>query len=86
MEEKLEYINSIDFMRMGQAIAHEQWQVAFMTLRRLEQEAREIGFSDFGQQFVGLRYAIQREDIEEAKQVLTLITNKRARIINEARK
>lgn len=86
MEEKLEYMNDIDFMRMGQAIAHEQWQVAFMTLRRLEQRAREIEFHDFGQQFVGLRYAIQREDIEEAKQVLTLITNKRVRIINEVSK
>lgn len=86
MEEKLEYINNIDFMRMGQAIAHEQWQVAFMTLRRLEQRAREIGFSDFEQQFVGLRHAIQREDIKEVKQALTLITNKRARIINEEKK
>ncbi len=86
MEEKLKYINNIDFMRIGQAIAYEQWQVAFMTLRRLEQNAREIGFYDFGQQFIGLRYAIQREDIEGAKQILTLITNKRARIINEAGK
>lgn len=85
MDEKLEYVNDIDFMRMGQAIAHEQWQVAFMTLRRLEQRAKELGISDFGQQFLGLRYAIQREDIEEAKQVLTVITNKRVRVVNERR-
>lgn len=82
MENKLDYIKNIGFMRIGQAIAHKQWKTAAMTLRSLEREAKKVGFSDFDSYFIKLRYAISREDINAAKQILTFITNKRVKILN----
>ena len=33
-KEQIEYLKSLDFMRLGQAINREQWQAAAMTIRR----------------------------------------------------
>ena len=87
MEEKngrVQLARSLDFMRLGQAVNREQWQAAFMALRRLEQTAKETGCNDFERQFAGVKYAIQRRDKAAAVQVLTLIANRRAQILNAA--
>lgn len=81
--EMKEFLRSIDFMRVGQAINHEQWQSAFMTLRRLMERAKACECDTFDRQFAGLKYAIQRKDKREAQQVLSLIVTKRARMLNE---
>lgn len=83
MEEQIEYLKSLDFMRLGQAINREQWQAAAMTIRRLDMKAKEVGMTDFERNFTGIRQCINRKDGNEAKQILAVVVNKRAKYLNE---
>lgn len=82
-EEQIEYLKSLDFMRLGQAINREQWQAAAMTIRRLDMKAKEVGMTDFERNFTGIRQCINRKDGNEAKQILAVVVNKRAKYLNE---
>ena len=81
-EEQIEYLKSLDFMRLGQAINREQWQAAAMTIRRLDMKAKEVGMPDFERNFTGIRQCINRKDGNEAKQILAVVVNKRAKYLN----
>ena len=81
-EEQLQFLKSLDFMRLGQSINHEQWQSAAMIVRRLDVSAKDVGFTDFERQFTGLRQCINRKNVYEAKQILALVVNKRAKYLN----
>ena len=80
--EQIEYLKSLDFMRLGQAINREQWQAAAMTIRRLDMKAKEVGMTDFERNFTGIRQCINRKDGNEAKQILAVVVNKRAKYLN----
>ena len=82
-KEQIEYLRSLDFMRLGQAINREQWQAAAMTIRRLDMKAKEVGMTDFERNFTGIRQCINRKDGNEAKQILAVVVNKRAKYLNE---
>ena len=84
--EQIEYLKSLDFMRLGQAINREQWQAAAMTIRRLDMKAKEVGMTDFERNFTGIRQCINRKDGNEAKQILAVVVNKRAKYLNEVGK
>ena len=84
--EQIEYLKSLDFMRLGQAINREQWQAAAMTIRRLDMKAKEVGMTDFERNFTGIRQCINRKDGKEAKQILAVVVNKRAKYLNEVGK
>ena len=81
-KEQIDYFKSMDFMRLGQAINREQWQAAAMTIRRLDMKAKEIGMNDFERNFNGIRQCINRKDGQEAKQILAVVINKRAKHLN----
>ena len=81
-EVQINFLKSLDFMRLGQAINHNQWQSASMIVRRLDEGAKEATFMEFERQFVGLRQCINRKDTYEAKQILAIVVNKRARYLN----
>ena len=81
-KEQIEYLKSLDFMRLGQAINREQWQAAAMTIRRLDMKAKEVGMTDFERNFTGIRQCINRKDGNEAKQILAVVVNKRAKYLN----
>ena len=81
-KEQTEFLKSLDFMRLGQAINREQWQSAFMTIRRLNDKANEVGIHDFERNFTGIRQCINRKEKEEAKQILAVVVNKRAKYLN----
>lgn len=85
-EEQLKFLKSLDFMKLGQAINHEQWQSAAMIVRRLDACALDVGFADFERQFTGLRQCINRKNVYEAKQILALVVNKRAKYLNSIEK
>lgn len=85
-EERLQFLKSLDFMQLGKAINYEQWQSAAMIVRRMEQTATEVGFTDFERQFTGLRQCINRKNAYEAKQILALVVNKRAKYLNSTEK
>ena len=80
---QVEFLKCMDFMRLGQAINHKQWQSAFMIVRRLDDMAREAGINDFERAFTGIRQSINRKDIYEAKQIMAIVVNKRAKYLNE---
>ena len=70
-------------MRLGQAIDHKQWQSASMIVRRLDDMAREAGINDFERAFTGIRQSVNRKDMAEAKQILSIVVNKRAKYLND---
>lgn len=80
--EQIEFLKSLDFMRLGQAINREQWQSAAMTVRRLDMKAKEVGMNDFERNFTGIRQCINRREGKEAKQILAVVVNKRAKHLN----
>lgn len=75
------FIKSYDFMRLGQAIGHGQWQSAAMTIRRMDMQAKKLGTECFLRQFAGLKQAVARKNAQEAKQILVSVTAKRVKII-----
>lgn len=82
-EEQIAFLKCMDFMRLGQAIDHKQWQSASMIVRRLDDVAREAGINDFERAFTGIRQSVNRKDMAEAKQILSIVVNKRAKYLND---
>jgi hypothetical protein len=82
-EEQIAFLKCMDFMRLGQAIDHKQWQSASMIVRRLDDMAREAGINDFERAFTGIRQSVNRKDMAEAKQILSIVVNKRAKYLND---
>ena len=76
------FLKSLDFMRLGQAVNRGQWQSAAMIIRRMDLQAKEIGLGEFERNFVGIRQCINRKDMLEAKQILAVVINKRAKCLN----
>ena len=81
-KEQIEFFKSLDFMKLGQAINRGQWQAAAMTIRRLDMRAKEVEIAEFEKNFTGIRQCINRKDGNEAKQILAIVVNKRARCLN----
>ena len=85
-QDVIQFIKGYDFMRLGQAISHQQWQAAAMTLRRMEMQAKKPELACFARQFAGIRQAIMRKAGNEAKQILAQVTAKRVRMLEQIRK
>ena len=85
-KEQIEFLKSLDFMRLGQAINRGQWQAAAMTIRRLDMRAKEVEMKEFERNFTGIRQCINRKDGNEAKQILALVINRRAKHLNTVSK
>ena len=81
-KEQIDFLKSLDFMRLGQAINREQWQPAAMTIRRMDLKAKEVGFTEFERNFTGIRQCINRKEGNEAKQILAVVINRRAKYLN----
>ena len=81
-KEQIKFLKSLDFMKLGQAINRGQWQSAAMTIRRLDMKAKEVGMQEFERNFTGIRQSINRKDGTEAKQILAVVVNKRAKHLN----
>lgn len=82
-QDTIKFIKGYDFMRLGQAISHQQWQAAAMTIRRMEMQAKKPELEGFARQFAGIRQAIMRKDEHEAKQILALVTAKRVAMLKK---
>ncbi len=80
-EEKLrQFILGHDFMRLGQTVNHGRWESAMMSIRRMSQQAESLGLECFQRQFTGLRQNVARKDIQETKNILSLVIVKRIQI------
>ena len=85
-QDVIKFIKGYDFMRLGQAISHHQWQAAAMTIRRMEMQAKKPELAGFARQFAGIRQAIMRQNEREAKQILAQVTVKRVNMLKELQK
>lgn len=81
-EEVVKFLKSYDFMRLGQAINRGQWQSAAMIQRRMEQKVKQLELTTFERPLAGLRQAILRKNVLDAKQMLAGVVAKRARMLN----
>ena len=81
-DKKIEFYKSLDFMKLGQAINRGNWQVAAMTARRMEMNAKNAEIIEFNQQLLGVKQCINRKDAIGAKQILAIMVAKRAKVLN----
>lgn len=82
-QELAAFIKSYDFMRLGQAIHRGQWQSAAMTIRRMDLQAKKLELTAFARPFAGLKQAIACKNVQEAKQILTAVTTRRVKLLEE---
>ena len=68
--------------KLGQAINRGNWQVAAMTARRMEMNAKNAEIIEFNQQLLGVKQCINRKDAIGAKQILAIMVAKRAKFLN----
>lgn len=78
---RMEFLKSYDFMKLGQAINHRNWQVAAMTVQRMHSRVRELGMDTFERQFTGIRQCILHKNDKQAKDILALVMAKRAQFL-----
>jgi hypothetical protein len=82
-EEKLKlFLNSYDFMRLGQSVNGGRFESAAMCIRRMSMEAEKLGLECLARPFLGLRQNIARKDTQEVKNILSLVIVKRIQIQN----
>ena len=81
--EILTLLKGPDFLKIGQAITHNQWEAAMLCVRRLEKRMSDLELDSFSRSMQGLKYAIQRKNLYEAKQALSIMITKRVQLINQ---
>lgn len=81
IEELTKFIRSLEFMRLGQSISHKQWQAAAMKATKLTKEVQRLGIIGFERPMTGVRQNVNRKNAEEALQALSLIINKRVKML-----
>jgi len=81
---RLEFLKSHDFMKLGQAIDHRNWQVAAMTVQRMQSHIQDLGLDSFERQFMGIRQCIRHKNDRQAKDILALVMAKRAQMLKRA--
>ncbi len=77
-----DFCKSLDFMKLGQAVNHENWQGAASILCRMQRRSAEMDEDLFGRNFSALRQCLLHKDQTAAKSVLAVIAAKRAKIWN----
>ncbi len=75
------FFSSHDFMRLGQAIHHKQWQAASMKAMKMSNRARELGCVGIEKSLNGIRMNINCRNDQEALQLLSVLITKRVRIL-----
>ncbi|MBD5457828.1 MAG: hypothetical protein HDR27_04560 [Lachnospiraceae bacterium] len=78
---RLEFLKSYDFMKLGQAVNHKNWQVAAMTVQRMQSRIKELELDMFERQFMGIRQCILHKNDKQAKDILALVMAKRAQFL-----
>lgn len=76
-----EFLKSKDFMKLGQAIEHGNWQVAGMTAQRMQKAAREAGTDAFDRQLISIKQCIAGRKKNEAQNALAFMISKRVQML-----
>lgn len=80
-EEQITFLKGMDFMKLGQAVNHGQWQAAAMTVRRMENEIRQNGLTELQRNLMGISQAIRCKNQNQAKQILSQLVAKRVQML-----
>lgn len=80
-KDRLEFLQSYDFMKLGQAINHRNWQAAAMTVQRMQSRIQALGLDVFERQFTGIRQCILHKQERQAKDILALVMARRAQML-----
>ncbi len=81
--DKEEFLKSKDFLKLGQAIEHNNWQVAGMTVQRIHKNSKEIGLSEFDRNLIMIKQCIASRKKTEAQNALAHIIAKRVQMLEE---
>lgn len=80
-QEWKDFLQSYDFMKVGQAINREQWEIAMMTVSRLERNSRKPGLEAMNRNLKELRNAILAKNTNTAKNLLAMVIQKRVQML-----
>ena len=81
-EEKLKaFLNGRDFMKLGQALNSKNWQIAMMTVRRMEQTVKELEITAMERNLMQIRHAVLSQNTAEGLNGLTLLVAKRVQML-----
>lgn len=75
------FLASYDFMKLGQALNHGNWQIAMVTVQRMQRDAQGLGFDTIERQLANVRQCIIHKQGRGAKDILALIVAKRAQLL-----
>lgn len=81
--DKEEFLKSKDFLKLGQAIEHSNWQIAGMTATKIQKNAKEIGLSDFDRQLFMIKQCVAGRKKTEAQNALASLISKRVKMLEE---
>ena len=82
LEDVKTFIHSYEFMQLGQAVNRKQWQAAGMKIQKMSAKAKKLGMTGWENQFTGMKQNIARKNDREALQILSLMINKRVKLLN----
>lgn len=81
VEDVRSFLHSYEFMQLGQAVNRKQWQAAGMKIQKMSAKAKKMGMIGWEHQFTGIKQNIARKNEKEALQIVSLITNKRVKLL-----
>lgn len=76
------FIQSYEFIQLGQSIHRKQWQAAGMKIQKMSAKAKNLGMIGWEQLFVGIRQNIARKNDAEALQIMSVMITKRVKLMN----
>lgn len=75
------FLESYDFMKLGQALNRGQWNSAMMTLQRMNASVQKLGIRSMIQPLKAVRLAVLGRNVKQAKQALAALIGKRVQLI-----
>lgn len=81
-EKVFEYLKKMDFMKLGKAISESNWQIAMMTVSRLQNDAKTLEITEFDNYYPRLRQCIAAKNRLQGLNIMSQITSKRVSLIN----
>ena len=78
---KEEFLQSPDFMKLGQSINQNIWQAAGMCATRMQKNAKDADIHDFDRQLIGIKQCIANRNKKEALDILAVITSRRVSLL-----
>ena len=73
-EEIQQFLESYDFLQLGQAINRGNWRAASMIIQRIQKKAENLELEEFVKAFANIRQCILHQKSEQAKNALARIT------------